>query len=72
MVEIGNRLLEDILRKTQVDDWETVLARSTYNLNARHIQHLGVSPASILLGILPDVPLIDPALCGSAEHVIHS
>lgn len=65
MVEIGNRLLEDILRKTQSGiskDWEAILGRSTYNLNARVIHHLGASPASILLGVGPDTPTIDPIL----------
>ena len=63
MIEIGNRLLEDILRKTTGDqDWEQVLPKATYDLNARTIHHLGASPASILFGIFPDVPITDTSL----------
>ena len=49
MIEISNRLLEDILRKADMD-WEMALNRSTGNLNGRVIQHLGVVPSNILLG----------------------
>ena len=61
MIEIGNRLLEDVLRKSRSKncDWETILTRSTYSLNARIISHLGTSPSVILLGVTPDAPLID-------------
>lgn len=50
MVEISNRLLEDILRKADTD-WEMALNKSTGNLNGRVVQHLGVAPSNILLGV---------------------
>lgn len=49
MIEISNRLLEDILHKADMD-WEMALNRSTGNLNGRVIQHLEVAPSNILLG----------------------
>lgn len=61
MVEIGNRLSEDVLRKAG-DDWEEGLNRSTHALNSRIIWHLGVAPSSILLEVGPTPSSVDPTL----------
>ena len=50
MIEISNRLLENILQKTDID-WEMALNTSTGNLNGRVIQHLGVALLNILLEV---------------------
>jgi hypothetical protein len=61
MVEVGNKLLELILRKQNVE-WDVALGHSTYQLNARIIDHLGMSPSAIFLGTRPTLGSIDPVL----------
>lgn len=61
MIEIRNRLLEDILRKADMD-WEMAFNRSTGNLNGRVIQHLGVAPSNILLGATGTPSALDSTL----------
>lgn len=51
MIEISNRLLEDVLRKSgEPNQWDSRLDRSFYSLNYRVISYLGLSPVGILLG----------------------
>ena len=61
MVEISNRLLEEILQKADTD-WEMALNRSTGNLNGRVIQHLGVAPSNILLGVTGTLLTLDSTM----------
>ena len=49
MVEIGNKLLEDVLRKAE-GDWKKNVSKSVRFINPRIIEHLGVSPMKILVG----------------------
>lgn len=51
IIEINNRLLENVLRKADID-WKMVLNRSTKNLNGHVIQHLEIVPLNILLGVI--------------------
>ena len=53
MVEVGNRILESVLRKASKKEWDEVLSQSTSELNHRIIPHLGKAPAEILLRINP-------------------
>lgn len=61
MIEIKNRLLKNILRKTRTSfiDWETILSRATYNLNARVIQYLSAFSASILLRVFSNISMLN-------------
>ena len=52
MVERGNRVLEDVLRKSS-QEWDVSLPSSTGSVNERIIQHLGYSPIEILIGRPP-------------------
>ena len=61
MIEISNKLLEDILQKADMD-WEMALNRSTGNLNGRVIQHLGVAPSNILLGVTGTPSALDSTM----------
>ena len=54
-IERGNRLLEDVLRKTGME-WDRVLGQSAFNINTRIVQHLRCSPQEIAYGI-PPTPL---------------
>lgn len=49
-MEVGNRLLEQVLRKRGIE-WNTVLASSTLQLNFRIINHLHMSSFEIFLRI---------------------
>ena len=49
MVEISNRLLEDVLRK-QGGEWDQNLDKATHSLSTRVIGYLGMSPNDILMG----------------------
>lgn len=61
MVEIGNRLLEDVLRRSMgaEHEWNKVLERSTQALAHRVISYLGITPAGILLGRKPSLATVD-------------
>lgn len=57
MVEVGNKLLQDVLRKIAArDQWDLSLPASTKSLNCHQIRHLGLSPQDILLG--PGTPIL--------------
>ena len=58
MVEVTNKLLESVLRKDASrtgKEWDLRLPKDGSSLNDRVIQHLGVSPRSIMFGPLPEV-----------------
>lgn len=57
MVEVGNKILEDVLRKG--GDWEDGLQDTTRNVNSRIISHLTVAPCEILIGVPPSPDLSD-------------
>lgn len=61
MVEIGNRLLEDVLRRSMgaEHEWNKVLEKSTQALAHRVISYLGLTPAGILLGRKPSLAAVD-------------
>ena len=59
MVEVGNRILEDVVRKG--GDWEDCLPQATRSINSRVIGHLAMAPCEILMGLplspdLSDLP----------------
>ena len=49
MVEVGNKLLQEILRKG--GDWEDNLSSGTRSLNSRIIAHFTVAPCEILMSL---------------------
>ena len=51
MVEVCNKLLEQVLRKDAPDStWDTRLPQAARSVNSRIIPYLGLSPSAILLG----------------------
>ena len=51
MVEVSNKLLEQVLRKDAPDsNWDTRLPQAARSVNTRVIPYLGLSPSAILLG----------------------
>ena len=48
LIERGNRILEDVLRKSE-DDWDLALPEVTKYVNHRIIHYLGVTPAELLI-----------------------
>ncbi len=63
MVEVSNKLLEEVLRKDSLGrDWDVALPDSGRSTNARIITYLNISPTSILLGPTPDVTPISSKL----------
>ena len=59
LIERGNRILEDVIRKSipNGETWDTVLQKSTKNVNDRVIAHMRHSPTSILMGIPSSIPV---------------
>ena len=58
MVEVSNRLVEDVLRKHPQNshlDWDQRLPKSARAVNGRVIPHLGTSPTAILFGQIKEV-----------------
>jgi hypothetical protein len=71
MIEIENRLLKDILKKSRSqENWKTVLNQFTRNLNNRTIRHLRIFSSMILLKISSDVDIVDSVFQVSIETVI--
>lgn len=65
MIEIINRLLEDVLKKASsgaMNDWDRRLDRGTSALNHRIILYLGLLPAGILLGNPRSLASVDDKL----------
>lgn len=56
MVEVFNKLLEDVLRKSSENvDWDQALNRATKSVNSRVIGYLGMSPTEIVIGPIQEV-----------------
>ena len=55
MIEVGNKILQDVLRKG--GDSEDGLRHSTRYVNSRTIEHFKVAPREILLGVPPSLDL---------------
>lgn len=47
MVEVGNWIVQGVLRKSPSEEWDEGLAPSTQQVNSRVIQHLQVAPSAI-------------------------
>ena len=76
LIEGGNKFLEGILRKDSNKEWDLILEQSTNRLNSRIIGHLGLSPASILMGPRPPVFAVDSTLLSlpnlpHPEEILH-
>ena len=71
MVEIGNQLLEDVLRKKE-EDWELILNACTRILNSRIIGHLGLPAATILLGVNAVPNTIDSTIRSVPSLSVHA
>ncbi|KAK4697109.1 hypothetical protein P7C71_g924, partial [Lecanoromycetidae sp. Uapishka_2] len=54
MVEVSNRLVEDVLRKQPPSqaglDWDRRIPKAAQSVNSRTISYLGISPTGILFG----------------------
>ena len=63
MIEIENKLLKNILKKT-IDDqnWKQIFFKTTYDFNARIIHHLKISSIFILFEIFSDVSITNITL----------
>lgn len=68
MVEAGNRLLEEVLRKG-TGDWEEGFPQFVRSLNSRIIKHLNMAPCEILMGVppAPSLSSIDPQLLSASS-----
>ncbi len=65
MVEVSNKLLEGVLRKSgPIDDSDLRLSKGTQSLNGRVITHLGFSPTNILIGSPSSLAAVDAGLEG--------
>ena len=64
MIEIENRFLKNIFRKTKFTNrnWKKILLRTIHSLNDRIIFHLESFSFIILLKIVSETSLIDPIL----------
>lgn len=62
LIESENKLIENMIRKSDNTDWDLKLRESVKSLNRRIIKHLGVSPEVILLGSVPPLLAIDSKL----------
>lgn len=71
MVEVGNKILEDVLRKGS-KDWEIGFDRRIRNVNSRIVNHLGAAPCTILLGVTPAPTMIDSTICTIPTHTIQT
>ncbi|SLM38554.1 Ribonuclease H-like domain [Lasallia pustulata] len=67
LVERGNQILEDVIRKTatSASTWDLVLSKATLEVNSRVIGHLRYSPLNILMGLSPSSLL--PNLLGDSH-----
>ncbi len=62
MIEVKNKLLKNILRKSQIVDWKIILFKIIYNLNVRTIHYLDSFFVSILMNVFSNIFMIDSAL----------
>ena len=73
MIEIENKLLKNILKKT-IDDWnwKQIFFKTTYDFNARIIHYLKISSIFILFEIFSDVSITNITLKQFIEvNLIH-
>ena len=73
MIEVENRLLEDIVRRSS-EDWDLALPKSVRSLNSRIVTHLGFSPSEVLIGAAPS-PMssaIDPKVLSANSNVVET
>lgn len=59
MIEVGNRILEGVMRKENNAEWDQDLAQSTHHVNGRVIHHLQAAPSTIFLGLEPSIADLD-------------
>jgi hypothetical protein len=59
MIKMKNRLLKDIFRKSESQNWQNVLDQATKNLNNRIIRHLSASFIMILMRIFSSNVIVD-------------
>ncbi len=65
MVEVSNRLLEDVTRKDSSGvGWDRRLPASAKAVNGRHIDYLGMSPSAILFGPVRETSVSTATLLG--------
>ncbi len=62
MVEVDNRLLQEVLRNSSLREWDEKLAPATQQINARVIQNLQVAPSAIFFGAQATVASLDSVL----------
>ena len=63
MVEVSNKLLEEVLRKDSSGlDWDVRLPKTAKSANGRSISYLGISPTGIIFGPARDVTPISSTL----------
>ena len=74
MVEVCNRLLEDVLRKDSQThlEWDQRIPKSAGCVNTRTIAHLGFSPTSILFGDLLETSAMTATLLALPGRDIHA
>lgn len=70
MIEVSNRVLESVLRKTKSGDWDEDLAASTQKTNGRILHHLYMAPSTILLDLEPSAAHLDTKLAFVPEEGI--
>jgi len=71
MIEISNRLLEDVLRK-QNQNWDEVLSKSSYAVNTRPIEYLDMSSNDIIFELSRKIILTTTTLLSLFERNIRS
>ncbi len=71
MIEISNRLLEDVLRK-QNQNWDEVLSKSSYAVNTRPIEYLDMSSNDIIFELSRKIILTTTTLLSLSERNIRS
>lgn len=79
MIEVGNRLLEDVLRKSRegLQDWDLELQKSVKCINLRAMKlHLGIKPdmlrQSLKAVIGPSAELVRSWITNLENHERHA
>ena len=62
MVELSNKLLEQVLRKGDEKDWDVRLPKGASGVNQRIIGYLGLSPSDLLFGPVQSVTPVSATL----------
>ncbi len=73
MVEVGNRLLEDIVRRSS-EDRDLAPPKSVRSLNSRIATHLEISPSEVLIGTAPapTSSAIDPKVLSATSKLVET